>query len=401
MYPSDIPSAHPSASPSERPSERPSTYPSIEPSIKPTSLPSEHPSSAPTLTCKNVIFTTGTDSLAGSRGPIEITGYGDLPTSCHDSIGATCAIELCNMETLEIISKTWDGWYFSISGDVGILLEHNTVTGGTHVPPFPTWMDTDQFDYRQKYKLKCQTITFTTGQKSYSESPGPFEITGYGHLPTSCHSSKGATCTIELCNRDTFEVKSLTGNGWYFWISGNVGELLSHTTVDGGTHVHPFPTWMDTDEYDSMQTYSLAPERDMTSIPDASLSEWSSDKSDGQYHKILESDSIDILQLDSKNPILNLSFEWKDQGAVYQKGRYKIELLSSTDEVLTYFDTGLAPHDWTALTKSFNYSDDIILKFEPGCKYALFGYVGTGRGHELHLRNIQMTFPADGFMKYL
>merc|ERR1712226_141114 len=36
---------------------------------------------------------------------------------------------------------------------MGELLDYKTVQGGYHTPPFPTWMDTDQFDYYQEYAL--------------------------------------------------------------------------------------------------------------------------------------------------------------------------------------------------------------------------------------------------------
>ena len=58
------------------------------------------------------------------------------------------------METFTLKAKTWNAWRFTISGDIGELISYKTITGGTHIDPFPTWMDNDEFDFEQTYALK-------------------------------------------------------------------------------------------------------------------------------------------------------------------------------------------------------------------------------------------------------
>ena len=94
-----------------------------------------------------------TDSIlySNSGGVFEIPGYGRISSECHNSLNAECDIEIDAkaMDTLTIIAKTPDAWRFTISGDVGGLLDYKTVPGGRHERPFPTWMDYDQFDIQQ------------------------------------------------------------------------------------------------------------------------------------------------------------------------------------------------------------------------------------------------------------
>jgi len=131
--------------------------------------------------CKIITFTTMTEKVhvhSLSTESFEIVGYGEVPASCHDTYGATCNIELCGMETLEIKAKSNDGWYFTITGDIGTLLDYTTPNSGKHFPPFPTWVDGDGADNYQKYSLKDWHWQHTTSweQSVVASVTGGFTI---------------------------------------------------------------------------------------------------------------------------------------------------------------------------------------------------------------------------------
>merc|ERR1712127_4859 len=91
-------------------------------------------------------------------------------------------------------------------------------------------------------------------------TPGKVTIPGYGELPNSCKNSLGSTCTITLCKMDKFTIQSESTNGWEFTITGDVGDLIDAEFKDKNSirqHISTFPTWIDTDEYDSWQTYNF------------------------------------------------------------------------------------------------------------------------------------------------
>ncbi len=90
----------------------------------------------PVLTCATVTFTTTTSRWATTGGPIEITGYGYIPNTCYNKYGATCTIELCGLDELELVQHTRDGWHFSVTGDVGGLLSSEFGSSGN-----PYWLD--------------------------------------------------------------------------------------------------------------------------------------------------------------------------------------------------------------------------------------------------------------------
>ena len=57
-------------------------------------------------------------------------------------------------------TQTTDAWKFTITGDVGHLV-HNEVAQtqrSRHVDPFPTYMDTNQFDLMQQYSILDHTM---------------------------------------------------------------------------------------------------------------------------------------------------------------------------------------------------------------------------------------------------
>ena len=100
-----------------------------------------------------VTFTTDTGTYAGTNGPISIDGYGNLPNSCHFDPGATCEVELCDMDTLTLRTLSTDGWIFTITGDIGDLLDYEEGQVGGHVDPFPTYLGFGWYDNWQTYDL--------------------------------------------------------------------------------------------------------------------------------------------------------------------------------------------------------------------------------------------------------
>ena len=105
-------------------------------------------------------FQTATDHEGSPGGTIEIVGYGDLSKKCYNLLGAECDIVLPgSMDTFTLIAKSSDAWKFTISGNVARLLSYKTTTNGEHYPSFPTWMDNDEFDYEQTYKLVSNWYT--------------------------------------------------------------------------------------------------------------------------------------------------------------------------------------------------------------------------------------------------
>ena len=113
--------------------------------------------------CVVVHFETAQIDHAQSNGAFDITGYGRVPSSCHNKQGASCDIRLCGMDFLEIRAKTTDAWIFTITGDIGALVDYTTVSNGSHREPYPTAIDTDQFDSYQKYSLNRQVVSSSSG----------------------------------------------------------------------------------------------------------------------------------------------------------------------------------------------------------------------------------------------
>ena len=204
---------------------------------------------------------TGTDS----SGSFEIDGYGDIPKECHNTTDAECDIELYGMDTFTIRADTTDGWAFFITGDIGDLIEYKTVKNGTHYRPFPTFMDSDQFDFEQTYAVQiydsneCFKIHFKTTMWEHAASIeiNGFHIDGYGNLPHSCHSNLGSECDIQICGRRTLVIRAYTTDEWQFEVSGDIGDLRQYKTAPTGTH--KVIATMSNDKYDYLQAYELKP----------------------------------------------------------------------------------------------------------------------------------------------
>ena len=147
-----------------------------------------------------------TDSIntnAAFNGIFFVGGYDVLPISCHGRLGAQCDIEVYNHmeDDVTIHALSSDAWKFTITGkDLGELVWYRTAPGGANMrSAFTTWMDTEHFNYMQRYRLlpiPCDGIsviyTFIAHNTRYCPSIGPSFIDEYGTLPLSCHNEKSA-----------------------------------------------------------------------------------------------------------------------------------------------------------------------------------------------------------------
>jgi len=108
----------------------------------------------PTTKCNIIQFITATDDInASSASSFEITGYGTLPPSCHDKLGATCEVTLCGINHFDIyVVGEDDDWKFTIMGDVDELLDHNG-SPSDQIDPFPIWLGVSNFHSWQRYSV--------------------------------------------------------------------------------------------------------------------------------------------------------------------------------------------------------------------------------------------------------
>ena len=180
-----------------------------------------------------------TENLASS-GPFEIEGIGNIPEECHNTPNAECDVQIYGRNTLTMTADTNDNWRFSITGDIGELIDYKTVDGGEHYPPFPTQMDNTESDSFQIYHLKihnaeneCYNIHFKTTVWKDAASTGTnnFHIDGYGNVPSACYSKLGAECDIKICGRRTLVLRAYTTDEWQFILSGDVDDLREYETV--------------------------------------------------------------------------------------------------------------------------------------------------------------------------
>ena len=92
---------------------------------------------------------------------IFVRGYGPLPKSCIENPGDTCTLELCDLDTLRLENASDDGWGFTITGDIGDLVDYELIDGNTsltHYIPWPTWLKNGTNDSWQTYKLASTSI---------------------------------------------------------------------------------------------------------------------------------------------------------------------------------------------------------------------------------------------------
>lgn len=215
----------------------------------------------------------GSSIIPSSTGPFEIEGYGVVPSECHESSGASCDIEIYGytLNALILVTKTSDVWEYTVRGDVGEMIDWETELGGLHISPFPTLLGLGSFDRRQTYALEvkspCFVVRLTTIVPSEANEDYSFRIDGYGQVPISCHSSKGAECDIQICGRRTLVLTAYTMETWKFSLSGDIGKLREYKTVPGGVH-ETIPT-MDVVRHDFRHVYDLKTARKKATSKDA------------------------------------------------------------------------------------------------------------------------------------
>ena len=74
---------------------------------------------------------------------IFVRGYGPLPKSCIENPGDRCTLELCDLDTLRLENPSIDGWKFTITGDIGDLVDYELKDGnidGNYISGWPTWL---------------------------------------------------------------------------------------------------------------------------------------------------------------------------------------------------------------------------------------------------------------------
>ena len=91
-------------------------------------------------------------------GKFYIPEYGYVPLKCQEE-GAECDITICGKNTLDIVASTReDAWIFSITGDIGPLVDHAGLGLLEHEQEkekmlFPTTMLGGNGDFYQSYML--------------------------------------------------------------------------------------------------------------------------------------------------------------------------------------------------------------------------------------------------------
>merc|ERR1740117_2758871 len=103
--------------------------------------------------CHMVTFeTSSSHSWAKTAGSITVDGYGVLPSTCHDSTGASCYVNVCS-SSLKVTTRTGDGWLFKVKVQ-GMDI---TANGASHVNSTATsyhrWgeLDDDEADISQEW----------------------------------------------------------------------------------------------------------------------------------------------------------------------------------------------------------------------------------------------------------
>jgi len=88
---------------------------------------------------------------------------------------------------------------------------------------------------------------------------------------------------------------------------------------------------------------------------------------------------------------LSMKFDWVDQGFGYRKGWFKIQLMSTKNEVLaTEYTATQAEHIWTTYDVKFTEKSELLNKMVDGSYYRISIYVGDGGGHELTIKSFTL-----------
>ncbi len=107
-----------------------------------------------------ITITTDSDFYAGTSS-IDVRGYGPLPESCIKNPDDTCTLELCDLDTLRLEIPGIDGWKFTITGDIGDLVDYelkDSSIDGYETAVFPTWLKKGTNDCWQTYDLESTSV---------------------------------------------------------------------------------------------------------------------------------------------------------------------------------------------------------------------------------------------------
>jgi hypothetical protein len=102
-------------------------------------------------------------------GKFYIPEYGYVPLKCQEE-GAECDITICGKNTLDIVASTReDAWIFSITGDIGPLVDHAGL--GLKKLLFPATTMGGKGDFYQSYMLVY--VSFETREWIATDSFNP------------------------------------------------------------------------------------------------------------------------------------------------------------------------------------------------------------------------------------
>jgi len=193
-------------------------------------------------TCFTVHFTTSTLRYSKSIGGFHIMGYGMVPLECQEN-GAECDITICGINTLDIDTSSRKMWRFSITGDIGPLVNHkdHPTSGKEFLAGFPTqmgkrasifqsyqlvkaptkaqeWIDTDPFTSLDgiimEERLALANLYFATNGEGWFRQDA--WMTGIDHCDwedVSCNNSDGYVTFLNLYeNQLTGPIPQSIGN---------------------------------------------------------------------------------------------------------------------------------------------------------------------------------------------
>jgi len=202
---------------------------------------------------------------SGSGGPFSVAGFGEIPTSCHNSPSASCTIDLCNQNSVVVTAGTSDRWVFDVAVDGTKVAPRETCSvdyarGLQHECCGSSSLETDQhshvveeFNWSKQYK-RCHDVKFITSHCSSASSGGPFTVEGYGTLPASCYNSMSGSCTISVCDQPQLIVEAGTSDRWVYYTEidgiqgtpqytcgqdyGVASECCGHSSLETDQHTH-------------------------------------------------------------------------------------------------------------------------------------------------------------------
>jgi hypothetical protein len=95
-----------------------------------------------------------------------------------------------------------------------------------------------------------------------------------------------------------------------------------------------------------------------------------------------------------KPACIKVVFDWKDQGWGNRKGMLRLELIREGTAPAVILTPEVSPHGWESIIMTIIDSDDngLLRQCEAGDYIQIQRLIGSGGGHELHLRNFCITF---------